>query len=140
MILILLTLFCLIVLAVASLLTAWFSSTLPSHVFALLHKLGVGKHKQEAWDVFDEFGTIDWQSWLAIYWSQTWRELFIGTLITCPICLSFHLAFWCSVVASLVTYYTWIATPEVFLLIPIATVGAPILSLILHNIFIKLEK
>lgn len=140
MITLLLLLFGLTVLSVASLLTAWFSSTLPSHVFAVLQKLGFGKSNHTAWESFDEFATLDWQSWLAIHWSRSWLELFLGTLITCPICLSFHMSFWSSLVISAVTYYGWIDAPQVFFLVPMATVGAPILALILHNIFIKLEK
>lgn len=140
MILLLLLLFALVVLATASALTAWFSSTLPLHVFALLRVLGVGKHNQEAWDSFDEFGTIDWQSWLAYHWSSSWWVLFVGTLITCPVCMSFHLAGWASLIISTITYYTWVADPQVFLLIPAAVAGAPILALILHNFLNKLEK
>lgn len=140
MILLILLLFALVVLATAYALTAWFSSTLPLHIFAALKKLGFGKNNEEAWNSFDEFTTLDWQSWLAYYWSNSWWELFIGTLITCPVCMSFHIAGWVSLTISTITYYVWIAAPQVFLLIPVSIAGAPILALILHNVLNKLEK
>lgn len=132
--------FGLVSLIVASLLIAWFSSTLPVHVFALLHRLGFGRSNTEAWDQFDEFTMVDWMSWLVWHWSATWKQKFVGTLITCPICLSFHLSFWTSVGVSLVLYYGWISAPVVFLLIPICTFGCPIVSVTLYTIFNKLEK
>lgn len=138
--LLLLLLFALVVLVTASALTAWFSSTLPLHVFATLKALGFGKHNTKAWEDFDEFGTTDWQAWLAFHWSNSWWELFIGTLITCPVCMSFHLAVWSSLIISTVAYYTWIPASQIFLLVPASTVGAPILALILHNFLNKLEK
>lgn len=132
--------FLLTALITASLVIAWFESSLPVHVFALACKLGIGKNNTAAWETFDEFTMSDWQVWLAVHWSYTWAQMFFGTLITCPICLSFHISAWTSLTISVGLYMCWIACPLVFLFVLPCTFGCPVIAILLHSYFQKLHK
>lgn len=115
----------------ASLLIAWFYSSLPLHVLYMLKRLHLLQLQEEAlWDMCPEFvaGDINWQELLIMGLKPSWFNNMIVDLLSCKICLSFHIGFWTSTVISLILFYGFIACPVVFFLIPAATFSYPILS------------
>lgn len=79
-------------LAAASLLLAWFHSGLPIHVIRLLRITGWNKDRNDFWDTLNS----DWQTALNVYYPNLLSEL-----LTCPVCLSFHISFWVGVTSLL---------------------------------------
>jgi hypothetical protein len=69
----------------------WFNSNFPAHVFGVLRKLGLGKTSPGYWsDSGDETRYFDdWFTWANLTLPEYWAEL-----LTCPICLSWHIGFW----------------------------------------------
>lgn len=78
------------VFAAASLAMAWFYSALPMHLTAALKYLGWHKHDNEFWD-----SMITWQQWADTI--NIWHPNLLTELLTCRICLSFHISFWIGV-------------------------------------------
>lgn len=111
--------FVVICFAVASLKLAWFNTLLPVHVYHLLHKLGF-KLGIEDWSNFPEYESTfeDWE-----FKVITSKYPLLANLLTCPICLSFHLSFW----VSLITYFiSYIFNLDVtWLIVPISTFTVP---------------
>lgn len=75
-------------LTAASLLLAWFQSGLPYHVLGLLEKLGWNKEHPSFWHAVRE----KWDDALNVYYPNLLSEL-----LSCPVCLSFHVSFWIGV-------------------------------------------
>lgn len=82
------------VLAVASLLMAWFHTELMVHLIHILRRLGWRKNT-DFWDQIPEFETTkeDLDNYLAIFGKYP----LINDLFSCPICLSFHISLWTAV-------------------------------------------
>lgn len=111
--------FLIICLVVASLKMAWFNTLLPVHVYHFLHKLGFNLGIDN-WDNFPEYESTfeDWE-----FKVTTSRYPLLANLLTCPICLSFHISLWVSTLTYLVSL---IVTKEVtWLIIPISTFTVP---------------
>lgn len=107
-------------LIVCSLVMAWFSSHLPIHVFHMLKRLGLRKDDAALWNALPEFASThdDWVTWMALNFPRGWWGKVIAELLTCPICISFHISFWTGVGISTVAFlFTGYA--EYFFLIPI---------------------
>lgn len=69
---------------------AWFNSGLPLHVFYILNKLYILPVESEEDNVWDTI--VSWEDWadkVNIYLPSLLAEL-----ITCKVCLSFHISFW----------------------------------------------
>lgn len=111
-------------LGTSSLLLAWFHSGLPLHIFDFLKYIGLLKKAKEYPEFWENLIT-DWQLAITMLYPNLLSEL-----ITCPICLSFHISFWIGVV----TLAFGLDLPFYY---PIITaVSWPILS----NLLIKLYK
>lgn len=112
---------CIIVIfSVASLKLAWFDTLLPIHVFHILHKLGF-TYGIKDWSTLPEHESTreDWELFVA----QS-PYCLLTNLLTCTICLSFHLSFWCS----LTTYLFSVIFTEggvSWFIIPICTFVTP---------------
>lgn len=78
--------------AATSLLLAWFHSGLPIHVIGFLRIFGFRKNDTDFWTTLDS----DWQTALNVYYPNLLSEL-----LTCPVCLSFHVSFWVGVASFL---------------------------------------
>jgi hypothetical protein len=80
-------------LIVLDLLTTWFKSEFPAHVFRLLWRLG-WRRGTGFWppSIKDGWDREEWVVWINLV-SPFW-----GELLTCPICLSRHLAWMTSLV------------------------------------------
>jgi hypothetical protein len=104
---------------VASLKLAWFETLLPVHVFHFMHKLGINYGIKD-WDNFNEHESTreDWELFMA---SSPYYLL--TNLLTCPVCLSFHLSFWCSAIVFAGSFFC--ENPVMWLIIPISTVTIP---------------
>lgn len=135
-------------LAVSSMLMAWFHSNLPIHVLHFLrriHFLRSDRRMEDSelsiWDGLPEFEATayTWQDWLVICYNNSFMERFIVELITCPICLSFHLSFWFSFLIAAVIYYCILPFTCIFLLIPVATFTYPIIANIILKIYGRLN-
>ena len=76
------------ILIVADLLITWFKTSLPAHLTELLWRLGWKRNEPDFWPPDIEYGLTreEWVVWVNM------RFPFIGELLTCPICLSRHLA------------------------------------------------
>lgn len=74
-------------LASASLAMAWFYSALPIHLTNILRWFGWHADDDEFWA----------QMWTWQQWADTiniWHPNLLSELLTCRICLSFHISFW----------------------------------------------
>lgn len=74
-------------LATASLAMAWFYSALPIHLTNILRWFGWHADDDEFWA----------QMWTWQQWADTiniWHPNLLSELLTCRICLSFHISFW----------------------------------------------
>lgn len=74
-------------LATASLAMAWFYSALPIHLTNVLRWFGWHADDDEFWA----------QMWTWQQWADTiniWHPNLLSELLTCRICLSFHISFW----------------------------------------------
>lgn len=81
--------------ATASLLMAWFMSDLPVHVFHVLRRLGWKRHRLDFWSMVPEDETTrqDFFDAVSVVLNPPIPYLLVD-LLTCRICLSFHIAFW----------------------------------------------
>ncbi|MEG1884734.1 MAG: hypothetical protein RR182_00495 [Alistipes sp.] len=115
-------------LMVASLLMAWFNSTLSAHVVHLLVYLHVLKGPDDyiesamQVDDYDSFAT-----WIIV----TTKGNLLSTLLTCSVCLSFHLAFWVSLF-----FVLFVGAPVTWLVV--GTLSMPIVANIGLNILKKI--
>lgn len=78
--------------AATSLLLAWFHSGLPIHVISVLKLFAFRRDDEDFWSTLHS----DWQLALNIYYPNLLSEL-----LTCPVCLSFHVSFWVGVASFL---------------------------------------
>lgn len=78
--------------AATSLLLAWFHSGLPIHAIGFLRILGFRRNDTDFWTALYN----DWQMTLNVYYPNLLSEL-----LTCPVCLSFHVSFWVGVASFL---------------------------------------
>lgn len=143
----LILIWCGVVLATSYLLLAHFKSTITIHILHFLHRLGWDKseERQAIWDMCPEFeaGTItdadgkehilDWKDWYVLAFDRTWLQKMIADLITCPICISFHIAFWLSAISITVLYFSSTVTPWVFAAIPLYALSAPTAALTIYS-------
>ena len=104
-------------LAASSLAMAWFQSGLPIHVLQLAGWLFRWRKGDAAfWNGIEE----DWELALTVAYPNLLTEL-----LTCPVCLSFHISFWIGVVSlfvaplplwyPIVTAVTWPILINIFL-------------------------
>lgn len=146
-ILLLVLVWCGVVLSTAYLLLAHFRSTITIHFLHLLHRLGWdnAEDRKAIWDMCPEFevGTItdsnggehvlDWKDWYVLAFNNTWLQKLIADLITCPICMSFHIAFWLSAASITCLYFACSISPWVFATMPMFALSAPTASLTLYS-------
>ena len=111
--------FIIVIFFVASLKLAWFETLLPVHVFHLIHKLGFNYGIKD-WSNFKEHESTrdDWEFFVA-----NSPYCLLTNLLTCTICLSFHLSFWCSLIVFLVSLFTVFNIS--WIIIPVSTVTIP---------------
>lgn len=112
-------------LAVASALMAWFDSSLPLHVFHMLRRLGYKAGDRAFWTSIPEWESTwdDWSTAVTIHLSP-----FFSELLTCPVCLSFHISLWLSLALALVSGTS-------LLLVPAAVATWPVLANILRSFY-----
>ena len=105
------------VLFVASMKLAWFDTLLPVHVYHILHKFGFNLGIKN-WDEFPHHESTreDWE----IQITQG-KYPILADLLMCPICLSFHLSFWCSLIVFSIGYFIGIS----IFIIPATVFTAP---------------
>ena len=98
---------------------AWFSTPLPVHVFKTLRYLGWGAHLK--WPPIS-----DYEFWLR-HECATWWTLnlpaSVGDLLSCPVCISYHMSFWVALIMVLggapgYMLFAWLAWPELINLLP----------------------
>ena len=115
-----LEIFLLGMLITAGLHRAWFATQLPVHVFQLIYWSGIwGLRKQ--WPPSDEI-----QFWLRHECEMWWTintPSWVGELLSCQVCLSYHLSFWVAILMCAAGAPTWIlgvwlAWPELINLLP----------------------
>jgi len=83
----------------------WFHSGLPAHVFGILRKLGLGRNLPGFWtDTLDE--TTNYRSWFVWINTHAYIKPLLAELLTCPVCLSWHIAFWV-VAVGFITGVSW---------------------------------
>ena len=107
-------------LAVSSLLMAWFGSGLPLHVADLLRL--VFPESELLKEVTQDFVASGKEDWVVAVETRSmayawWVQLLVE-LLFCRICLSFHASFWCSLILTLVTPATWVLIPVAVLTWP----------------------
>ena len=143
----LLLLWCGVVLGTAYLLLAHFHSTITIHILYFLHRLGWdnSEERQAIWNLCPEFEAgsftddegkehiIDWKDWYVMAFDKSWLQKMIADLITCPICISFHIAFWLSAAGITVLYFVAPITAWVFAAIPFFALSAPIAALTIYS-------
>ena len=78
-------------LSAASLVMAWFDSGLPIHIFEFLDKIELLPAMNE--DSWTEM--LSWQDWADR--ANINLPAFLGELLTCRVCFSFHMSFWVGV-------------------------------------------
>lgn len=104
-------------LAASSIAMAWFQSGLPIHVFQVLRLLTGWRSTDVAfWEGIED----DWELTLSVAYPSLLTEL-----LTCPVCLSFHISFWTGVLSwcmlpvplwyPLMTASTWPILINIFL-------------------------
>lgn len=114
--------------ATASMLMAWFDSTLPLHVFHMLRRLGYRKGDKAFWNAMPEWEST-WDDWAVVMAAAV--NPFASELLTCPVCLSFHMSFW-------VSSAVWLLVPDMSAwIIPVATATWPVMANILRSISVK---
>lgn len=106
---------------VSSIKLAWFESSLPIHVYHILHKLTKWNLGIPNWDNFKEHETT-WEEWADTI--SLGKYPLIATLLTCPVCLSFHISFWVSLLIFLIAYITSTAALA-WWFIPVCTLTVP---------------
>lgn len=108
-----------VIFGTASLKLSWFNTLLPIHVYHILHKLGFNLGISD-WDDFNEHESTyeDWE-----FKVTTSKYPLLANLLTCPICLSFHISFWLSLVTYTVAILSEINVS--WLLIPISVLVVP---------------
>lgn len=106
-------------LAVSSFLMAWFDTDIMVHLLHLLRKLGWRKSDPEWWHPIPEHETT--KDDLDMYLAGYGKYPLLDKLLSCPVCFSFHLSFW----VSLVMYLLHIVPVEVALA---QTLSYPVLS------------
>lgn len=121
-----LTIYVLGCLAVSSALMAWFGSGLPIHVLYMLKRVGYAKGS-DMWNTLGEW-TSTWDDFSVA--AAAYMPPFIGELITCPVCLSFHISFWLALAI-------WVFAPVPFVFVIAATCTWPILSNALKSLVVK---
>ena len=114
-----LTSLAIVIFGTASLKLSWFNTLLPVHVYHILHKLGFNLGISD-WDDFNEHESTyeDWE-----FKVTTSKYPLLSNLLTCPICLSFHISFWLSLVTYTVAILSEINVS--WLLIPISVLVVP---------------
>lgn len=129
------------------LLLAHFQSTLTIHILHFLHRLGMDKadDRKGVWAQFPEFEPItlttadgqehilEWQDWFILAYNGTWFQRMLADLITCPICMTFHLLFWQSLAAIGAVCIFLHVSPWALLLAPVYAITAAIPSLTIYN-------
>lgn len=114
--------------ATASLLMAWFNSTLPVHVFHILRRVGYKAGDNAFWKAIPEWEST-WEDWAVAVAAGI--NPFASELLTCPVCLSFHLSFWVAAVE-------WLLVPGASgWLVPAAAATWPVLANILMGLSSK---
>ena len=121
-----LTIYLLGCLAVASALMAWFGSGLPIHVLHVLRRLGYARGS-DMWLTLEEW-TSTWDDFSVA--AAAYMSPFVGELLTCPVCLSFHISFWLALVL-------WVFTSVPFVFVVAAVCTWPILANILKSLVVK---
>lgn len=74
-------------LAAMSLAMAWFCSALPIHLTEILKKFGWHADDEDFWNYM-----LTWQQWADTI--NIWHPNLLTELLTCRVCLSFHISFW----------------------------------------------
>lgn len=107
------------VFTVASLKMAWFETSLPLHIYHFIHKLFKTNLGIQDWSNIPEFESTweDWADTLSLS-----KYPLIAALLTCPVCLSFHLSFWSSLTIFLVSL---MFTPVNFVFVPVCLFTIP---------------
>lgn len=93
------------VLTAASIHMTWFHSSLPIHLCKILRAIGWHKHDEMFWPT-----GVDYQTWMRHewdIWANAHLPLLLAELLTCPVCLSWHISFWVSVVLTITTQSPW---------------------------------
>lgn len=112
--------FCLTVAIVYGLMITWFrTETFPGLVFGGLKKIGWRRH----WDAWPPDEDLE-HGWLRSEWEE-WADFhlgLLGSLLRCPICLSWHLTFW----TTLVVWLAALAVHPLHILFLPATVPAAV--------------
>lgn len=98
-----------------SILLAWFHSTLLIHVLQFVYKITSWSLLTGVDDVHMRLDLDDW------FIFNKRIPVLLTTLLTCPVCLSFHTAFWTSCALCLLGFF-----PIIF--VPILTFTYPIIS------------
>lgn len=138
---------CGVTLGTVYLLLAHFNSTITIHILHFLHRLGWdnSEDRKAIWDLCPEFeaGSItdeeghehllDWKDWYVMAFNRTWLQKLIADLLTCPICISFHIAFWLSVGSILVFYLALPVSSWVFAVIPLFALSTPTAALTIYS-------
>lgn len=136
-----------VVLGATYLLLAHFRSTITIHILHFLHRCGWDRSEahKELWDQFPEFEGIElkdkagevyhveWQDWFILTFNDNWFQRMVADLITCPICMTFHLAFWLSTIGITALYFICPVSAWCFALIPLYTLSTPALILPLYH-------
>lgn len=82
---------------VQSLMVTWFrTETFPGLVFKVVRACGWHRHDPDFWPPEEELEPL----WLRNEWEQ-WADFqlgMLGGLLRCPICLSWHLTFWTTII------------------------------------------
>lgn len=89
---------------VSSCLMWWFNTSLPIHMLGVLRFLGWKTDDSQFWstEIDPDLPRVDLSRWTRVDFDE-WvndRSHVLGELLTCPGCLSFHIAFWVSFVMS----------------------------------------
>ena len=97
-------------LAAASVTMAWFNSGLPLHVFYTLNKLCILPVESEEDNVWETL--VSWEDWADK--ANIYLPSLLAELLTCKVCLSFHISFWTGLLAAtlfpeIVWYHAFIA-------------------------------
>lgn len=105
-----------------SIMMYWFRTNLPVHIVQIINKLGYKKNDPLFWasDTPIELWTrVDYNDW-------KFKSLpsWLDELSECPGCLSFHVAFWVSLVCMLLTWQGYAS----FVLFVLACGGWPYIS------------
>lgn len=87
-------------LAATSLTMAWFYSALPIHLTECLRFFGWHKNDPEFWN-----SIVTWQQWADAI--NIWHPNLLSELLTCRVCLSFHISFWIGLASMLFGATPW---------------------------------